>query len=319
MGIFSNNKKLCPICGNPTPRLLARKIEDCAICGNCDSKIFIRKDILDNLTLDAFSEYLDYYDGTEGLRKEYKPDYEKAGGFFGGKSFSCDSVHHTFKTSIVDRNLVYQPEHFVRLIVKQDDVPVFELTKDALVIHNTGVLEKIEAIRPEVDAYNAMYQITNSVIRLNNEMERANEGRARTFEEMRAEEDPTRDQRRDFSCNVPFRNWVIELVVNHPWGEGISDKNGQAFFDLKNPSVERAVNQYLNNFDEYKKMVMAFRKAVCPNAKVVDEFASAASASQAAVSGVSAADELKKFKELWDAGIITDEEFAAKKAQLLGL
>ena len=34
---------------------------------------------------------------------------------------------------------------------------------------------------------------------------------------------------------------------------------------------------------------------------------------------VSAADELKKYKDLLDAGIITQEEFDAKKKQLLGL
>ena len=33
----------------------------------------------------------------------------------------------------------------------------------------------------------------------------------------------------------------------------------------------------------------------------------------------SAADELKKFKELFDAGVITEEEFQAKKEQLLKL
>lgn len=35
--------------------------------------------------------------------------------------------------------------------------------------------------------------------------------------------------------------------------------------------------------------------------------------------GVSSADEIKKFKELLDSGIITQEEFEAKKKQLLGL
>lgn len=41
--------------------------------------------------------------------------------------------------------------------------------------------------------------------------------------------------------------------------------------------------------------------------------------SAAPVSSVSNADELKKYKELLDAGIITQEEFDAKKKQLLGL
>jgi len=36
-------------------------------------------------------------------------------------------------------------------------------------------------------------------------------------------------------------------------------------------------------------------------------------------SAISSADELKKFKELLDYGIITQEEFDAKKKQLLGL
>ena len=38
-----------------------------------------------------------------------------------------------------------------------------------------------------------------------------------------------------------------------------------------------------------------------------------------ATSAPSAADELKKFKDLLDSGIITQEEFDEKKKQLLGL
>ena len=33
MGLFSNNKKLCPICGSPTPRLLPTKVEDMPLLG----------------------------------------------------------------------------------------------------------------------------------------------------------------------------------------------------------------------------------------------------------------------------------------------
>ena len=36
-------------------------------------------------------------------------------------------------------------------------------------------------------------------------------------------------------------------------------------------------------------------------------------------SNISNADELKKYKDLWDNGIISKEEFDAKKRQLLGL
>ena len=51
----------------------------------------------------------------------------------------------------------------------------------------------------------------------------------------------------------------------------------------------------------------------------VDEIKKQKNAPVVMASPVSAADELKKFKELLDLGIITQEEFDAKKKQLLGL
>lgn len=57
--------------------------------------------------------------------------------------------------------------------------------------------------------------------------------------------------------------------------------------------------------------------------KVFDEYKAKESESAvgntAVVQEVSAADEIKKFKDLLDSGIITQEEFDAKKKQLLGL
>jgi hypothetical protein len=51
-----------------------------------------------------------------------------------------------------------------------------------------------------------------------------------------------------------------------------------------------------------------------------DEFKNISSQNNGAPQSVSsAADEIKKFKELLDMGVITQEEFDAKKKQLLGL
>lgn len=64
----------------------------------------------------------------------------------------------------------------------------------------------------------------------------------------------------------------------------------------------------------------------CPNCRSKDateitaeEAAKIRAASAAPVQAASSADELKKFKELLDSGIITQEEFDAKKKQFLGL
>ena len=62
MGLFSNNKKLCPICGSPTPRLLATKIEGQPICKECDSQI----DLPDGKQ-SGLREALRVLDGVEGI------------------------------------------------------------------------------------------------------------------------------------------------------------------------------------------------------------------------------------------------------------
>ena len=47
MGLFSNNKKLCPICGSPTPRLLPTKVEDMPLCKECAGKVDLPNGVLD--------------------------------------------------------------------------------------------------------------------------------------------------------------------------------------------------------------------------------------------------------------------------------
>ena len=50
-----------------------------------------------------------------------------------------------------------------------------------------------------------------------------------------------------------------------------------------------------------------------------EEFQKETQKNQSGVPATSAADELKKYKDLLDSGVITQEEFDAKKKQLLGL
>ena len=51
MGLFSNNKKLCPICGSPTPRLLATVVDDQPLCKACAAKIDLPDGSLANMSI----------------------------------------------------------------------------------------------------------------------------------------------------------------------------------------------------------------------------------------------------------------------------
>ena len=75
MGLFSNNKKLCPICGNPTPRLLATKVENMPICKACDKKVDLPVGTVDKMTLEEFQQYMAYYDENEPLRRQFQRTY----------------------------------------------------------------------------------------------------------------------------------------------------------------------------------------------------------------------------------------------------
>ena len=73
MGLFSNNKKLCPICGNPTPRIFSTKVEGTPICKECDKKADqLPLGTTDTMTLDQFKAYLDFYEANQPLRQLFE-------------------------------------------------------------------------------------------------------------------------------------------------------------------------------------------------------------------------------------------------------
>lgn len=62
MGLFSNNKKLCPLCGTPTPRLLPTKVEGMALCKDCANKLDLPDNALDAMTVADVEQYMAVYE-----------------------------------------------------------------------------------------------------------------------------------------------------------------------------------------------------------------------------------------------------------------
>ena len=81
MGLFSNNKKLCPICGSPTPRLLPTKVEDMPLCKECAGKVDLPDGVLERMSLDQFKKYIAYYDENQALRDAFKETDRMSFGF----------------------------------------------------------------------------------------------------------------------------------------------------------------------------------------------------------------------------------------------
>ncbi len=95
------------------------------------------------------------------------------------------------------------------------------------------------------------------------------------------------------------------------------------FNDLSNPEEHiTLINSPLKtDSNGYKKIYAAGQECLSILAVILKKNRDAAEASKqpASTASSSVADEIKKFKELLDMGAITEEEFNAKKKQLLGL
>ena len=92
MGLFTNNKKLCPICGNPTPRLLASAVEGQNLCKECAAKIDLPDGVLNSMTLDDFREYIKCYDANKPLRDSFTETYRYDFGFFKAAGYGSSAA-----------------------------------------------------------------------------------------------------------------------------------------------------------------------------------------------------------------------------------
>lgn len=107
MGLFSNNKKPCPICGNATPRLLPTKVEGVPICKECDKKIDLPNGVLDSMTLDDFRRYIDFYNKNQVLRERFHPEYRFGFGAF-NTQLVLDVTNGLFRLKDDESTIVFE-------------------------------------------------------------------------------------------------------------------------------------------------------------------------------------------------------------------
>ena len=126
MGLFTNNKKLCPICGSPTPRLLASAVEGQNLCKECAAKIDLPDGVFNSMTMDDFREYIKCYDANKPLRDSFTETYRYDFGFFKG-SLVLDMDHQLLRLGVVDGAFAMKPS----------DIKSFRILEDAPVLSDS--------------------------------------------------------------------------------------------------------------------------------------------------------------------------------------
>ncbi len=311
MGLFSNKKKLCPVCGEPTPRLFPTKVAGDAICKACDKKIYIGYDKVDEMSLEEFLQYISFYDENQTIRDSFHATYECH-----SANVFLDETNKMFRLKNDDKAPVFYASCLKGFRILEDEDVLFESQGNVLRVYESMAPMKVRQMAGIIGEFRARMQEYEFRKQLEEKRERMAEQRGEEYHKdiiLR----PT------LGCDEPFGSFWVELELEHPyWSEFRAEVCGPRFsYDY--PSVDGYICDYENEAGRMHELAMNLMQMICPGAQEVRDTdvnqINDVTRQNPMTSANDAVEEIKKYKELLDAGIITEEEFAAKKRQLMGL
>ena len=310
MGLFSNKKKLCPVCGEPTPRLFPTKVEDTALCKECAKKIYLPDGKLEQMTVDEFLQYMNFYEENVSLRERFTKTYDSK-----NAGIVLDETNRLFRLKDENAALVFEVSSLKSFRILEDSAVLFESQVNGLRCYESDIPNRARQLAGVIGEFKAR----RKEYEFRKDMERRREENAkRRGEEYQKQYIPMPS----LGCDEPFQNFYVELVLDHPyWSDFRVEICGPRF--QYDPSVEGYICDYENEAGRMHELAMNLIQFIRPGAQEIHdgEVQNQTVVTRQAVqpTGGSAIEEIKQYKELLDAGIITEEEFAAKKRQLLGL
>ena len=326
MGLFTNNKKLCPICGNPTPRLLATEVEGQNLCKECAAKINLPDGVLNSMTLDDFREYLNCYDANKPLRDSFTETYRYDFGFFKG-NLLLDMDHQLLRLGVGDGVFAMEPANIKSFRILEDGEVLYEGEKGNFRNYKSDIKERLNELKPRIDEYRMLrhqYEMMEEMRRNMEENSRRDDRRDDRREDLDYRDRVTEP---DFNIPNPVEKFAVEITLEHPYWKNFYKEAGAPKFNPDHPSTIDYLDDYTQKTEGLHALAQNLMQIIDPQAqeKVIDPHASAQSQStQSAPQTTPVQTEdptvaLPKYKALLDAGVITAEEFEAKKKQLLGL
>ena len=153
MGLFSNKKKLCPVCGEPTPKLFPTKVEGNPICKECAKKIYLPNGKLEQMTTDDFLQYMNFYEGNQSLRDQFSETYDS-----GAADIILDETNRLFRLRDDKKALVFEASCLKSFRILEDTAILFESLESGLRCYESdaptrvrqmaGIIGEFQARRP---------------------------------------------------------------------------------------------------------------------------------------------------------------------------
>ena len=317
MGLFGE-KKPCPICGTPAGKIFATKVEGQALCKECKKKAdFLPGGVRDTTTVEQVREFIGYYDQNAPLRESFEKTCEYDMGAW-GQTIYLDVPKKLLRFG--REGVVFEIEQLRSFRILEDEAPLFEGNRTELVCYQSAIPEKVRAMGPELRRYQLEKQQYEQMERMERMMEEQAKKNGETYFRQHCTEP-------DINLLKPFQEFRLCFDLEGPLSHGAECvKNAPDFFPF-DPSINSYLRDYKKETEMLRQLAVQLMALINPAAPERQAAAPQAASGirllptvpSAPPAPVDAVAEIQRYKGLLDSGVITEEEFAAKKRQLLGI
>lgn len=304
MGLFTK-KDPCAICGGKVTGLFPWKVEGQLVCKECYGHVDLPDGMVNSMSMDEFNAYRMFRDENDQLKQQFQTTQKVDLGVFADK-IVFDTVNGLFCMKADLTSTIFEKKNIKSFVIREDGAPLYEGSAAGLVCYTSTVPDRVAFMSPMLQQ-----------IRMMKERERQ--------EEMRAKREGNDNyiHRSYNDVEEPFEKFLIEIHCEHPYWKLLTAERNGPTFDNERPYAQEYLRQYQEGAESMGQLARALMELAFPgapeqraggNVTVVGQSVAAAPATSADVVA-----EIQRFKELVDLGVITEEEFAAKKRQLLGI
>ncbi len=232
--------------------------------------------------------------------------------------------HHLLRVGVVDTAFALEPSDIKSFRILEDGEVLYEGEKGNFRSCKSDIKERLNELKPRIDEYRMLrhqYEMMEEMRRSMDENNRRDDRR----EDLDHRDYRDRVNEPDFNIPNPVEKFAVEITLDHPYWKSFYKETGAPKFDSDQPSTIDYLDDYTQKTEGLHALAQNLMQIIDPQVQeqVIDPHAATQSTQSAPQAAPVQAEDptvaLPKYKALLDAGVITAEEFEAKKKQLLGL